>query len=254
VNNFYHSGAAGDIIYSLPTVIAKGGGKLLVKNLNKFGKRFYEYLARLLTLQPYLSEVSAGNPCLNYEKHLAGEGMFIEYEGVNYYNLDMYRWKEYEMRKKEISYHLAQIHLDIFGLSFDLSQPWLFNVSPLHAADIVVNRTKRYHDKEEVDWSLLKPYQERTVWIGKRKEYWRFVEVSGLQLTPYICGDLLDVAQAIKGSKLFIGNQSACFAVAEAMKVPRVLEVCYNKDNCRPNSDNGYTFLSKDLIERYLNE
>jgi hypothetical protein len=253
MNRFYHSGSAGDIIYSLPTIIEMGGGELLIRHVDRFGKRFYEYLGRLLSLQPYLSEVVSGSPCSNEVSNLMDAAKVVEYEGEAYYNLDKYRWNEYYTRKGGTTpYHLAQSHLDIFGFEFNLSRPWLFNIPSTYVADIVVNRTMRYHDKEEIDWSLLDNYQERAIWIGKRKEYWTFVEKTGLRLTPYICGDLLDVAQAIKGSKLFIGNQSVCFAIAEAMKVPRVLEIYYHKDNCRPSGNNGYTFLTKELLEKYV--
>ena len=43
--------------------------------------------------------------------------------------------------------------------------------------------------------------------------------------------DALELARAIAGAKFFIGNQSFFFAVAEALKVKRALEVCYQTPN-----------------------
>ena len=50
------------------------------------------------------------------------------------------------------------------------------------------------------------------------------------QLIPLVL-NALDLAQTIAGCKFFIGNQSFSFAVAEAIKVKRVLEVCYETPN-----------------------
>jgi len=35
MNNFFHSGDTGDIIFSLPTIKAMGGGKLYITNFDK---------------------------------------------------------------------------------------------------------------------------------------------------------------------------------------------------------------------------
>ena len=56
----------------------------------------------------------------------------------------------------------------------------------------------------------------------------------------------------IKGSDIVVGNQSLFFALAEAIKHPRVLEVYYKKNNCQPQSNNGYTYLSRDIIRKHI--
>lgn len=35
VNSFFHSGATGDIVFSLPTVKAMGGGNFYISNFDK---------------------------------------------------------------------------------------------------------------------------------------------------------------------------------------------------------------------------
>jgi hypothetical protein len=57
---------------------------------------------------------------------------------------------------------------------------------------------------------------------------------------------------AIRGSKLFVGNQSFPYSLAEAMKHPRVLEVCPICPNCCPQGPNGYAGLTKDVLDHYL--
>jgi hypothetical protein len=44
--------------------------------------------------------------------------------------------------------------------------------------------------------------------------------------------DLYEAAQVIAGCELFVGNQSACFWLAEAMKKRIVLEVWPGGPNC----------------------
>ena len=68
----------------------------------------------------------------------------------------------------------------------------------------------------------------------------------------HFCADALDFASAIRGSKLYIGNQSLGFALAEGMKHPRVLEVYHAMNNCQPQSANGYTHLDDAVIQSYL--
>ena len=62
----------------------------------------------------------------------------------------------------------------------------------------------------------------------------------------------MDVAKAIAGCDLFVGNQSFAYSVAEALKKPRVLEVFYAKNNCQPHGPDGYTNINEDLIRRYV--
>jgi hypothetical protein len=84
-------------------------------------------------------------------------------------------------------------------------------------------------------------------------EYALFTKLTGLVNVPYhgTC-PYRELAQLIAGSKLFIGNQSFPFALAEAMKCPRVLEVCPICPNCIPQSDNGYVRLTEGLLRHYL--
>jgi hypothetical protein len=50
----------------------------------------------------------------------------------------------------------------------------------------------------------------------------------------------LQLAQVIQGSLMFIGNQSSPYAVAEGLKVRRVLEVFSKLPNVMPEGLHGY--------------
>jgi rfaE bifunctional protein nucleotidyltransferase chain/domain len=224
--NFLHNGAQGDIIYSLPTVIAFGGGDFYFEKHNQF-----KNLLSLLELQPYLNSVAL------YDKTAKID-----------VNLSVYR------KEDLVNKHLCRCHLDPFQKEYDLSKSWITNIEPKHMADIIICRTRRYHDKKEIDWSILKKYEDKLLFIGDEKDRKLLHQEYGVNAKGYWCKDGLEFAQIIKGSKIYIGNQSLGFALAEAMKHPRILEVYYGKNNCQPNSDNGYTYLNEDLIDSHLKD
>jgi hypothetical protein len=60
------------------------------------------------------------------------------------------------------------------------------------------------------------------------------------------------LASMILGSKVFIGNQSFAYSLAEAMKHPRVLEVLLVDSNCMPQSSNGFTNLSQSVLRHLV--
>ena len=100
---------------------------------------------------------------------------------------------------------------------------------------------------------LITRNDEEMIFIGKEKEKYWF----GVQFDVHVghcwCDSVLEMVQYIKGSRLYIGNQSVGFALAESIKHPRVLEVCDGLNNCQPNSNNGYTHLDDDLIDFHIN-
>ena len=55
--------------------------------------------------------------------------------------------------------------------------------------------------------------------------------------------DFLEMAIIVNSCKLFIGNQSFPFALAEAMKVKRLLEVYYKAPNVGVQGKNGSEFM-----------
>ena len=238
---FKHSGKLGDIIYSLPTIIALGGGILyvgrkrspmnIIKGVSKprpMAAKMVNQMIDLLIRQSYLSDV------LPYNN-----------ESVDY-DLDKYR--EQNVSRD----HLALCHLKAFGVEYDLSKPWLENIKPIYINEIVIQNSFEHRDAS-LDWQFLKGYENKCVFVGFKKEYKKFKKEIGLNINYYPIKSILELAGVIKGSKLFIGNQSLGFALAEGMKHPRVLEVCHLEPNCMPQSNNGHTILTKDLLKNLIN-
>lgn len=173
----------------------------------------------------------------------------------------VYTWPRYphglsfvpfvEMARCHTTILITELHLIVANVAFDIDQPWI-TVEPRHAADVIVSVTPRYHDQEEIHWSLLKGLD--VGFIGQDEDYTWFRDKTRLDMKRVYVENALETAQYIKGSRLFLGNQSSSFAIAEAMKHPRVLEVFYGWPNCMPQGPKGHTWLTQDLISHYLDK
>jgi hypothetical protein len=135
----------------------------------------------------------------------------------------------------------------ITGVSPDLWKKWL-NVQPdvTYAENIIIARSGRYHN-ETIDYSFINKYNNLK-FIGVKSEY---EEIR--QFIPKIewveIESFLQMAQIIAGCKFFIGNQSFPYSVAEALKVPRILEVAFDVINVVPEGENGNDFFLQDHFE-----
>lgn len=193
---FSHGGDMGDVIYSLPTVRALGGGTLYLCPIPitrmPFTEENTEGLLSLLRAQPYIEHAEfCENP-----------------EHVNY-NLDLFRQQPYG--------NLADCHLQPWGLPLDEKDSrWLTAPNPTKTTRIVVNFTARY--RTDFPWeTVVKNYGSGITFIGSAPEHVAFCALFGevaYRATP----TLLDVANVIEGCDLFIGSQSMPAAIAEGLK------------------------------------
>lgn len=230
MKTFKHSGNLGDIIFSLPTIIALGGGRLYLSNnttgveTRKFTDEMLEQMTELLKTQKYLSDVSRYN------------GESVDYD------LDKFReiFACYD--------HIARWHLKAFNVQFDLARAWLEDIKPVRTREIIVNYTLRDCDVP-LNWQVLKGLEDRCIFAGLEHEYKGFKEVTALEIPHHPTKTLLEFAQVIRGAKLFIGNQSLGFALAEAMKVPRILEVHHHCPSSMPLSENARIILTEKILK-----
>lgn len=231
---FRHSGGRGDVIYALPAMRAAGGGVLYLNLRSNVGvsaplvEQDATSFSDILVSQTYVDSVEV-------------------WRGQEF-DLDLDGFRKHLGKNR----HLALSHLLHAGVSADLSQPWLdfSDLQPQRCAEIVVNRTCRYHGF--LDWKSLKPFQDRAVFVGSVMEFYNFITSTGLRLRYERTPTLVSLVQVIIGSRLFIGNQSLAFALAEGCKHPRILEVFPNAPNCMPNGPSGYTSLNRTLLGELL--
>jgi hypothetical protein len=242
--NLSHSGNAGDIIYALPTI-----------------KKIYEITGAAINLYLRLGKLAN---LRNYNTHPLGNVM------LNQKMADMLspliRSQEYINKCEIYSGQVINIDLDYFragtiptqgniarwcsyitGVSPDLWRKWLTVKPDTKFADsIVIARSGRYQNRD-IDYSFMNKYKD-VIFIGIENEYkdiQRFLPgIRWIELYNF-----LEMAQIIAGCKFFIGNQSFPYSVAEALKVPRILEVSFEIINVNPEGENGYDFFFQQHLE-----
>jgi hypothetical protein len=125
----------------------------------------------------------------------------------------------------------------------DTSKPWLeVEPSSRTAGRVVINRSPRYQNNYFPWHEVVSHYGESLVFIGLPNEHRDFQENFG-RVSYLFTENILEVAQAIAGSDLFIGNQSSCMTIAEGLKHPRILEASLDVPDCiYPPSNAQYVF------------
>lgn len=213
--HFGHSGDFGDIVYVLPLIQSQGGGYLWLYNrpfTQNISKRF-DVIAPLLMAQPYIKAVAVSS------------GKDVEFD------LSTFRssYKPHRtLLENQCDHALAK-----YGLpKVEGDKPWLTaKKNPATKGQVVIARSPRYNT-DDFPWKMIvEHYGDACVFIGLKEEYETFVEKFGK--IDYLKTDtMLDVAEAIAGSDLFVGNQSSPYSVAEGLKHPRILEVSEKFPDC----------------------
>ena len=132
--------------------------------------------------------------------------------------------------------HLIKIHGIGSGFNGD---PWLsVEPSPVSKGRIVINRTERYRN-DFFSWGdVVRHYGSRLLFVGLPHEHQQFCDQFG-QVDFMPTTNLLDVANIIAGSELFIGNQSCANAIALGLGHPLIQEVCLWIPDCIFKRDNA---------------
>jgi hypothetical protein len=203
---FTHGGATGDIIFSLPTIKAMGGGELYI---TKYDEQRANSIAELIRLQPYITsvEVVATPPedCINLNKfrdhaghhhnlveaHFKGQGIPVE------------RWQD--------------------GWLKSMPAPAYFQI----ANYCVINRTTNYADPnfnwaKEVDY--LFTLAPDVIFIGYESEYNIFQELFNRPMVRFIPCSFLEAAYLIHNAKMFTGCYSAMSTIAMGLGINYRLE------------------------------
>jgi ADP-heptose:LPS heptosyltransferase len=245
--SFLHSGHLGDIINSLPLIkeISKTkkcilhiqSNKKIINNLEKnhpFGNLYLnsnavKKLIPLLKEQKYLENV------YEYKKTPVDVDLdFFRDLGLNF-NIDSVRWY----------FHLAGIHCDLID-------PYILVEKHKSISNkIIILRSLRRQNKF-INYNFLNNYKN-LLFIGLKEEYIS-LRRDLPSLDYYNSENFLELAQIISGCKLFIGNLSFGYALAEAIKVPRLLESQPDFPLVYPNGKNAYDFYFQDHFEKLFAE
>lgn len=117
-------------------------------------------------------------------------------------------------------------------LEVDASQPWM-SVKPdkTMAGKIIIARSPRYNNSRFPWKQIVEHYGNRLVFVGLPNEHDTFRREYG-HVNHLITVTLMDVARAIAGASLFIGNQSSPHAIALALGVDMISEVADFQPDC----------------------
>jgi ADP-heptose:LPS heptosyltransferase len=141
-------------------------------------------------------------------------------------------------------------------MASDLSKPWIELPKTLNFAfpwhdKIIINFTQRYRNYL-ITYHFLKKHQNDIIFVGLPKEKDIFCKTWDLEIQHYQPDNFYQLAQAIKNCKFFLGNQSFCFQLAEALKTPRILETFTMMPNVIPIGEKAFDFYHQGGLEYYF--
>lgn len=255
MKKFKHSGATGDLIYSLALMKHLGGGEfyLHLNQINWIGKHYY-----------------GSNPDPFHQGRMTQE----DYEYMKSFMLAQSYVTDFKTldSSTEITHNLDRFrplfvghpgnYVDIYSAAFNITDPgqrekirtspWLSVPTPkiLDGRDVVINRTQRWLPPAlSEQWSRwrIEGVENRSVFVGLAQEHKTFCETTGWNIPWYETKTMLDLASCIAGAKLFIGNQSQALALAIGLGTPYQCELRRDlpveRNECYfPNQPNGHYF------------
>ena len=205
---FLHHGHIGDIIAFLPIYYKLGGTNLVV------------------------CDATWGEPMTGYKYNslkplLENQGVQVDTSSNYSIDYDLTNWRQ--CYRDNISLMDSQARfinvVDRNNGFFEITEPWLkVEKDPLTNGRIIFNRSPRYRN-DKFPWKmLLAHYGSRAMFVGTDYEHKDFCEIVG-NVEYYKTESCLDVAKAIEGSDLFVGNQSSSFWIAAGLRKPLIQEV-----------------------------
>lgn len=241
--SFLHSGHLGDLINALPLIKEISKTKKcnyyieaekkipnhVKSNLHPFGdvylsKKSVNMVLPLLKRQTYLNSAEEfKNQKIDIDLN------FFRELPINF-NLDSIRWYS----------HLTGIHPN-------LSESYIETDDHKSLENkIVVVRTLR-RKNFLINYKFLNNYKD-IIFLGLKNEFLDLKkDISKLEF--YDCKNFLEMAEIIKSSKIFIGNLSFGYTLAEGLKVPRLLESNPEFPLVYPNGRKGYDFYFQNHFE-----
>lgn len=133
---------------------------------------------------------------------------------------------------------LMQAHLNHYNmvkqsrLKVTGSTPWLkVKLSKESKGRVVVNLTERYRNASFPWQKIADHYRDLILFVGLEHEHHYFCRDYG-KVEHVKTDNLLQVAELIAGSELFIGNQSSAGAIAEGLKHRRIQETSLVFPDC----------------------
>jgi hypothetical protein len=252
---FHHSGDLGDIIYSLATVKALGGGVLYLSSDNRFP---YPGNTRVKMDHPAANLIT---PFIEAQDYIWQCKYTPKTPHSTDHDLNKFRLA-YQTANSDNFVSLYHLHSKPFKVTLDES-PWLQVDDPIWVPSrpIVVARSHRYHN-DHFPWRrLVENHGGQMVFVGVQAEYETFKQAFAGRCPPWIpTANVMELARVIAGASVFIGNQSAPMAIAAGLGKNLIEECWQGNPNCLfPKRKNAIfwgvdtTSASLDIPPHWLN-
>lgn len=246
--HFKHFGLLGDIIYAIPAMKALTDDRKIHLHLLINQKSLYTKTMKHSNKDKILTEknVEMLTPLLLSQPGFASCDVLTD-QPIDY-DLDEFRKYPFDFNTN----HICRWYFHMYGISADLGKPWL-TVKPNESFrdEIIIARSFRYR-APGISYNFLQKYPYIT-FVGTKEEY-DDLKKAIPNLKYKQVSDFLELAQVIAGCKFFIGNQSFPFALAEALKVKRALELCFECPNVIPEGENAYDFVYQPQFEKIVKQ
>lgn len=208
------TGDLGDCIYAMPVIRHLGGGVVKLKNepsiTRPLTQAMFDSLAGIMKPQPYIEDV------------VWADGTRVDYD------FTLFRSHYRPLRTLAMS-QARYLKVD---RHFDTATPWLKPPRVVGHGYPIFARSARYHNPYwDRIWPEIVAMHKDAWFIGLESEHAAFCAEFG-HVRRFPTRDFTDVAALIAGSSVFVGNQSAPYAIAEAMKVNTIQETHLNQRDC----------------------
>lgn len=221
---FKHSGALGDIIYSLPTIKKLGGGilfldtnggsedpycqKQILDKTTKFNKLLFDFMYPLLKNQNYIEDVLIWNK-----------------EKVDF-NLNKFRSVYGIPTRRSKTNNIVDLHLQAFDLDpIDENIGWLDCGDPIILdRKFVICRSPRMQSNYPWFHNNKFFFRDNAVFVGLEKEHDLFEWTFEIKI-PYVkTNDALTLCKIIKGCETFIANSTFSLSLAIGLGSVKVIQ------------------------------
>lgn len=224
---FSHPGKIGDLLYSLHYCVERAesiGDPCFMFNIQT-GRSPVQINPGWNDSTPLLTDKDAAfiKPLLDVQPYIAHVDINGENAGVD---LASYMCCSLNQMGGDIRDYYYQVDGNLYKREFWRQMIYVDRDAKYghHREHLVIGRTWRY-DNLLVDWKALEQFADRLVFLGTDEEHERFCKEC-FDVTGMIPGEgdsLLDCARLMASCKGYVGGQSGMYALAELMKIPRVL-------------------------------
>jgi hypothetical protein len=243
--SFLHSGHLGDILYSLPVIKELSKSKkcnLYIEKNCKIGSFYFKHPGKDFFLNKKMTDMLI--PLLKNQPYLNKVDIYNK-QNIDI-NLNIFRKLPFNLT------FTSRVFFQVTGIHADLKQKYIFSKKKkIYNNKIILLRSFRYRNYL-INYDFLKN-SNNIIFIGLYDEYLNMKKIIK-KLIFYKCKNFLDMAEIINSCKFFIGNQSFGYALAEGLKVPRLLESYPDANYVYPYGKRAYDFFFQEDFEKFFSK